>query len=67
MKLEHLCEAIKDTGRVYSGIDDNICDALRGIMARAGRYEANDPETDIEVYEIFIGKIVKEELGKLLK
>ncbi len=67
MKVEHLDRAIVETGRAFHG-DHAVVDALRGIRARASRYEAQDPDPDGQIaLRALVTEIVKEELGKLLK
>ena len=74
MKIEHLQYALAETARAYEEAGDIgqvVCEALRGVVARASRYEANGPdpteEENATEWRAFVRGIVKEELEALLK
>lgn len=66
MKAEHLETSLAETARIYAGsgdaVQDLICEALRGVRARASRYEANDPDPNGEE---MIRAIVREEVERM--
>lgn len=69
MKPEHLEAAITDTARAYEGagdIEQLICEALRGVRARASRYEFNDPDPHgYEKLQEIIRAEVREEVERI--
>jgi hypothetical protein len=69
MKIEHLLEAITETAREYEGqgaSGQRICEALRGVVARAGRYAAKDPDTEVALPEHELRAMIRDEIAKMV-
>lgn len=63
MKTQHILYALADTARAYEGSSDVgqlICEALRGVVARASRYEAQEPEGAEDPWQLRVEQLESE-------